>query len=61
MTAIKARDMHAADLWHRYNWDEHVVRAWPDAFGVAVVTAEFPGIVQHLELDLIVDVDRVGL
>ena len=58
MLTIEAHDALAGDLWHRPNWDEHIRRAWPDTRGIAIVTEEYPEIVQHLALAQLMQVDR---
>jgi hypothetical protein len=56
---IPAGELHAHDLMHRPNWDEHVKRVDVETGGgVAFVTDEFPDFVQHLGADAIVQVDR---
>jgi hypothetical protein len=45
-----AAELQPGDVIHCPNWDEHVLRAWPDERGVAVVVAEFPEMVLHFPL-----------
>lgn len=58
MLPVMAADLQPGDVIHTPNWDEHVVRAWPDTRGVAVVVEEFPGMVLHFPLAQIVQVER---
>jgi hypothetical protein len=55
---IPAEDLRPADVIHTPNWDEHVVRAWPDVRGVAVVVAEFPDLILHYALAEPLSVER---
>lgn len=61
MTAltVQAHDLLAGDVIKTPNWDEHVVRAWPDVHGTAVVVSEFPDLVLHYPLATIVNIERV--
>ena len=55
---LSAGDLQPADIIHTPNWDEHVVRAWPDARGVAVVVAEFPDLILHYALAEPLSIER---
>ena len=56
MSDVLARDLHSGDTIHRANWDEHVRRVDADTRGVAVVTDEFPTVLQHFATDKVLDV-----
>ena len=55
---IEAQALLAGDVIHTPNWDEHVVRAWADVSGIAVVVSEFPDLILHYPLAAIVQVER---
>jgi hypothetical protein len=57
---IPAADLQARDIIHTPNWDEHVVRAWADTRGVAVVVAEFPDLILHYALAEPLSVERAA-
>jgi hypothetical protein len=58
---VLARDLHTGDTIHRANWDEHVRRVDADARGVAVVTDEFPTVLQHFAVDKVLDVQAAAV
>ena len=53
-----AANLQPGAVIHTPNWDEHVVRAWPDANGVAVVVEEFPDLILHYALADILQVEQ---
>jgi hypothetical protein len=53
-----ASNLQAGAVIHTPNWDEHVLRAWPDAHGVAVVVEEFPDLILHYALADILQVEQ---
>jgi len=53
-----AADLQPGDIIRTPNWPEHVVRAWPDERGVAVVVEEFPEMVLHFPLAATLQVER---
>ena len=57
---LMAVQLQTGDVIHTPNWPEHVVRAWPDERGVAVVVSEFPGLVLHYPLAALLHVERAS-
>jgi hypothetical protein len=53
-----AADLQPGDTYQEHDWMLHVLRAWPDVRGIAVVVEEFPQTVLHFPLAALLQVER---